>query len=95
MVGNVIHEDPDECMPESILEKAKLILSVEQLKQLEIQVIETKLKLVEIPKSPRTGSYYNGYVDMWGVKSGWGTQIWPDGGKYEGSDRRTQSFRDT
>ena len=31
-----------------------------------------------------SGSIYEGCLNQSGVKTGWGCQVWPDGGKYEG-----------
>jgi hypothetical protein len=40
--------------------------------------------MAEEIQSPRSGAVYRGYMDGKGLKQAWGTQVWPDGGKYEG-----------
>ena len=35
-------------------------------------------------QSPTSQAIYKGYTDRNGTKKGWGMQVWPDGGKYEG-----------
>jgi len=42
------------------------------------------LSLVDELQSPEDGAVYHGYVTKAQIKMGWGTQVWPDGGKYEG-----------
>lgn len=56
----------------------------EQMARLNRLVIDQGLEMVDELASPSSGAVYNGYVDKGGVKTGWGTQVWPDGGKYEG-----------
>lgn len=34
--------------------------------------------------SPKSGAIYQGYINKQGVRQAYGTQVWPDGGKYEG-----------
>ena len=44
--------------------------------------------MVDEMQSPTSQAVYRGYTtkgEM--VKCGWGTQVWPDGGKYEGEWR--------
>lgn len=52
-----------------------------RLKQL---VISDNLKMVEEQISPTSKAVYRGYINNDGIKNGWGVQVWPDGGKYEG-----------
>ena len=40
--------------------------------------------MVEEVQSPTSQAIYHGYTTKLGVKQGWGTQVWTDGGKYEG-----------
>ena len=47
-------------------------------------VIDHELDMVDEMTSPTSGAIYHGYIEKSGVKCGWGTQVWPDGGKYEG-----------
>ena len=47
-------------------------------------VVDQELDMVEEMTSPTSGAVYHGYINKSQVKSGWGQQIWPDGGKYEG-----------
>ena len=43
------------------------------------------LVMVENMQSPDDNAVYKGYVTPQGrEKKGWGEQIWPDGGRYEG-----------
>ncbi len=58
--------------------------SDEQMARLDKLVIEQGLEMVDELASPTSGAVYNGYINKSGVKTGWGTQVWPDGGKYEG-----------
>lgn len=46
--------------------------------------------MVEEQHSPTSGAVYHGYATRNGIKFGWGKQVWPDGGMYEGewSDNR-------
>ena len=52
-----------------------------RLKQL---VLDQNLVMAENLQSPNSKATYNGYMTREGVKCGWGTQVWPDGGRYEG-----------
>jgi len=47
-------------------------------------VTDLDLEKVDELQSPTTGAIFNGYVNTESIKTGWGTQVWPDGGKYEG-----------
>ena len=47
-------------------------------------VVDHDLDMVDEMTSPTSGAIYHGYINKSGVKCGWGTQVWPDGGKYEG-----------
>ena len=52
-----------------------------RLKQL---VLDQNLVKADNLQSPNSKATYNGYMTRDGVKCGWGTQVWPDGGRYEG-----------
>ena len=54
------------------------------MSRLDELVIEENLVIVEEVQSPTSGAVYHGYTNRTGTKCGWGTQVWPDGGKYEG-----------
>ena len=54
------------------------------MSRLEQLVIDQQLIKVEQVQSPNSHAIYHGYTTKGGVKAGWGTQVWPDGGKYEG-----------
>ena len=56
----------------------------ESKKRLARLVREKSLTYVNEVVSPRSGALYTGYVDRDGTKIGHGSQIWPDGGQYEG-----------
>lgn len=47
-------------------------------------VIDQGLVMVDELQSPTSNAVYHGYTNRKGVKQGWGHQVWPDGGKYEG-----------
>ena len=52
--------------------------------RLELLVIDKELILAEEVMSPTSGAIYHGYTDTSNVRTGWGQQVWPDGGRYEG-----------
>ncbi len=47
-------------------------------------MIKEELVLTQELNSPSSGATYHGYLNKEGLKTGWGVQVWPDGGKYEG-----------
>jgi hypothetical protein len=51
---------------------------------MKILIKQLRLEMTNEMHSPRSGAVYKGYIDKNGVKQAWGTQVWPDGGKYEG-----------
>ena len=63
----------------------------DQMTRLQQLVIDENLKMVEELQSPTSGAVYHGYTTQVGSKCGWGTQVWPDGGKYEGEWRENRA----
>ena len=54
------------------------------MKRLDQLVLSHDLIMVEEQQSPTSGAVYHGYATKKGIKMGWGKQVWPDGGMYEG-----------
>ena len=66
-------------------DKQYLSKTKEQMDQMQSLVKEKGLVVVNEHKSLNDEAVYSGYMTKdKSNKEGWGTQIWPDGGKYEG-----------
>lgn len=61
------------------------------MERLERLVIDKNLMIVDELQSPTSGAVFHGYTTKDGVKMGWGTQVWPDGGKYEGEWQQSKA----
>ena len=58
---------------------------------MQLLVRELDLVMVDEMQSPTSQAIYRGYTTKDRIKTGWGTQVWPDGGKYEGEWRENRA----